>query len=78
MSATLHARAPAWRRLLRDPRAALGLVLVGLAVLASGVPFMLKYRETKTRGATARDADIHFSAKTSPEPGKHAVPDTRP
>ena len=52
--------------------------LVGLAVLASGVPFMLKYRQTKTRGATARDADIHFSAKTSPEPGKHAVPDTRP
>ncbi|MDJ0390714.1 ABC transporter permease [Roseomonas sp. E05] len=34
MSAVMT-RAPLWRRLLRDPRAALGLLLVGLAVLGA-------------------------------------------
>ncbi|MXP64989.1 ABC transporter permease [Roseomonas sp. M0104] len=34
VSATMT-RAPLWRRLLRDPRAALGLLLVGLAVLGA-------------------------------------------
>ena len=35
MSAGLHDRAPVWRRLLRDPRAVAGLVLIGLAVLGA-------------------------------------------
>jgi len=35
MSAGLHDRAPVWRRLLRDPRAVAGMVLIGLALLGA-------------------------------------------
>jgi len=45
--------------------------LVGLAVLASGVPFMLKYRRAD---ASARSPEASSLPKTtSPEPAKHVV-----
>lgn len=48
--------------------------LVGLAVLASGIPFMLKYRGTKVRGAQARDATVREATPVAPaKPAKHVV-----